>query len=117
MGKETSQNGLMKPFFIALMIMLALLAIWHWLLPALGVVLVLSASVWSVLVAAVILCSVSILLFFILTGIGLLLLAGFATIGLVFAVIFEPVLFPILIPLLIMALFIAYVRRQKNKDC
>jgi len=97
---------------IALLSILILVAAWHIFFPMLGVVVAVGAGAWSILVGTVVFLSVAVLLFFLLTGVGILILSIFSFIWVVFAITLFPFLFPLFLPLLVIVLFIAYVRRR-----
>ena len=97
---------------ITLLSILVLVVVWHIFFPMLGVVVAVGAGAWSMLVGTVVFLSVAVLLFFLLTGVGILILSIFSFIWVVFAITLFPFLFPLFLPLLVIVLFIAYIRRK-----
>jgi len=87
---------------------------WHLILPAVGATLALSTAAWGFVTASVVIACVGILLFFLLSGIWLLLIAVACSFWAVASIFAFPVLFPILIPLWITLMCIAYIRRRQN---
>jgi hypothetical protein len=100
---------------LALILMFAAVIGWHLVVALLGGAFVIGTAAWGVVVGTVFALCVAIMLLFILTGIGLLLLGIFAAIWTVVAIVLFPVLFPILAPLFIIILFIIYMRRNQTK--
>ena len=114
----TSENiekkkGPKKALVIALVLMLLLLAGWYLILPVLGVAVVLTVAVWGVVLATVILFVLGILLFYLFTGVGILIICILGLVWFIGALVFFPFLFPLLLPLLILLLVIAFVRKKK----
>ncbi len=105
---------LKKALLIALSVMLGLLVIWHLVLPMFNIAIVMSALVWGTLVATVVLLSISILLFYILSGIGIIIICILSCIWFLGTFVLFPFLFPFLLPLLILLLFIAFVRKKEE---
>lgn len=71
---------------------------------------------WGFLVTTVIGFCLSILLVFVLAGIGLVVLGSLLLAGLVLVAVMFPVLLPLLLPLFIVWAFVAGMRRGKNKS-
>jgi hypothetical protein len=74
-----------------------------------------TAAVWTIVVASVIIFSIGILLLLMLTGITVFIVSIIGFVWTVLAVILFPALFPILIPLLIILLCISYLRRKLQR--
>lgn len=110
-----------KALWIALILIAILLLSWHFILPALGIAAVATVGVvagaWGIAIAMIVLLCVGGLLFFIFTGIGIMIISILAVVGVIIAIILSPVLFPLLVPILILLLFIGFIRKRKrNKD-
>lgn len=103
--------------FLAISILLLLVIGWHFIFPLLGGVIIISSAIWIAIIASVVGFSIAILLLFIFSGIGLILLTVGAIIAAIIGIFLFPILFPILIPLLIILAVIAYnMRRKKQKE-
>jgi hypothetical protein len=74
----------------------------------------LAAEGWGVLVAIVGLFCVAILLAFVFTGMGLIVLGALVLCGLLAAWLVLPFLLPLLIPLFLVWIFVAAVRRRTS---
>lgn len=96
---------------LALIIVLAVILGWHWLF--VGAVAV-TATVWAIVIASVILFCVAILALFILTGLSILAVGFIGVIWTILGILLFPVLFPVLVPLLIILLFISYIRKNRR---
>jgi hypothetical protein len=101
---------------IALVILLLLILGGHIALALLNGAVAISLTVWGLLVASVFFFCLSILLFFILTWTGVLILGFIAAVWTVLAVVLFPILLPILLPLLVILFFISYIRRKQNSN-
>ena len=101
---------------IALFILLLLIIGGHIALTLFTGAAVIGLSVWGFLVASVFFFSLSILLLFILTWTGALVIGVIAAIWTVVAIILFPILLPILLPLLIILFFVSYIRRKQNPN-
>ena len=101
---------------IALIILLLLILGGHIALVLLNGAVAVSLTVWGLLVASVFFFCLSILLFFILTWTGVLILGFIAAVWTVLAVILFPILLPILLPLFVILFFVSYVRRKQNPN-
>ncbi len=113
--KENKNNSSRKIVLLTLLIMLLLVVAWHVLLPILGITIALTASIWGIAIATIVLICVATLLFFIFTGIGAIVLGVFVLAWSILAIVLFPLLFPILIPVLLLMLVIALLTRNKNK--
>lgn len=112
---KTYLNPMKTIILIILAAMLLSIAAWHVLLPALGISLVaLTAGVWNIAVATIVIICVATLLFFIFTGIGVLILSMFVLIWTIVAIVLFPLLFPIVLPALILMLVIGLILRKKK---
>ncbi|BBB15415.1 uncharacterized protein RVIR1_09360 [Candidatus Rickettsiella viridis] len=98
----------------ALIIMLLLILGGHIALALLGGAVTISLTIWGLLVASVFFFCVSILLFFILTWTGVLVLGFIAAVWTVFAIFLFPVLMPVLLPLFLILFFVSYIRRKQS---
>jgi hypothetical protein len=112
--KENKNSTTKTVILITLLIMLGLVAAWHFFLPMLGITLAVSAGVWGVAIASVVLICVATLLFFIFTGIGAFILGLFVFVWTVLAIVLFPLLFPVLIPILLLMLVVALIARKKK---
>lgn len=101
-----------SPIFFALLILLAAILIWHILFPLIGVSIGLTAAAWGFVVATVVILCSAILFFFLLHGLGVIILTIICAIWTIIAISLFPILFPILIPVLIILLFVGYMRRR-----
>ncbi|MES2998495.1 MAG: hypothetical protein V4700_04150 [Pseudomonadota bacterium] len=101
---------------IALIILLLLILGGHIALVLLNGAVAVSLTVWGILVASIFFFCLSILLFFILTWTGVLILGFIAAVWTVLAVILFPILLPILLPLFVILFFVSYVRRKQNPN-
>lgn len=99
---------------IALFILLLLIIGGHIALALFTGAVVVGVSVWGFLVASVFFFSLSILLVFILTWAGALIIGAIAVIWTIVAIILFPILLPVLLPLLIILFFVSYIRRKQN---
>lgn len=111
---ENQNNSVKKVVLITVLVMLALILLWHLLLPALGVGIVLSSTVLGVAIANIILICIAAMFFFFLTGTIIMIFGVLVLIWTIAAVILFPVLFPILIPVLLLAFLIGYFARGKK---
>lgn len=108
------KSSLKKALLIALVVMLVLLVGWHLILPLLGIAVVVTAAVWGVVLASVVLMALGILLFYIFSGVGVFVICVLGLIWFIGALVFFPFLFPFLVPLLILLLFIGFARRKES---
>jgi hypothetical protein len=99
----------------ALLLMFIAIISWHVFIALLGGAFVIGATAWSVVVGSVFAMCVGILLLFLFTGIGILLLGLIAAIWTIVAIALFPVLFPILAPIFIIFLVISYFCRNNEK--
>lgn len=99
---------------IALIILLLLILGGHITLALLNGAVAVSLTVWGLLVASVFFFCLSILLLFILTWTGVLILGFIAVVWTILAVILFPILLPVLLPLLLILCFVSYIRRKQN---
>lgn len=113
--KNKPNQPLKTVILIALLVMLLLIATWHILLPLLGISIVaLSASIWNIAIATIVIICVSTLLFFLLTTIGMVILGVGVLVWTVAAIALFPLLFPIVLPALLLMLVIGYFLRKKK---
>src|SRR3990167_5321378 len=107
-------NSNKNVIIILLIAMLVLVTGFHLLLPLFGIALAVSAGMWATAISSVVVLCVASLLFFVFTGIGILVTAIFAgLIGIVSIILFT-LLFPLLIPLLLLMAVIALIKKGKN---
>jgi len=110
-------NPMKMIILIALAVMLMLIVLWHLLLPILGISIVaLTAGAWNIAIATVVIICISALLFFIVTGIGMLILSAFVLIWTIAAIVLFPILFPIVLPALLLMLVIGLILKRKSND-
>jgi hypothetical protein len=75
-----------------------------------------SLTVWGLLIGFIFFFCLSVLLFFVLTWGGVLILGAIAVIWAITAIVLFPILLPIFLPLLLILLFISYVRRKQDPN-
>jgi len=107
---------MLRTLAIALIIVLLLILGGHITLALLNGAVAISLTVWGLLVASVFFFCLSILLFFILTWTGVLILGFMAIVWTVLAAILFPILLPVLLPLCLILFFVSYVRRKQNPN-
>jgi hypothetical protein len=73
-----------------------------------------ASDAWELVCTAVILFWVGILLAFVFTGVGLIVLGSLVLVGLILAVVAFPFLLPLLVPLFI--IWIVYLLQRKNRS-
>ena len=105
-----------KIILFTLLLMLILVAAWHVLLPLLDISIAITASVWGIAIATIVLICIATLLFFVFTGIGVLILGGFVFVWTILAIILFPLLFPALIPILLLMLVVAIISKKKKSE-
>ena len=106
----------MGPIAIAILLILILVIGWHLILPLLGLTIAFTATVWGIFVATVVILCIAIILFFILTGVGVFILGLIAFVWAIIAIGLFPFLFPIIAPIVIIMLLIAYmIGRRRNR--
>jgi hypothetical protein len=98
--------------FLLVVLMLGLVISWHVVVPALGAAIVVTGAVWGVMIASVVLTVIASFLFFILTGIGAVILGVFMLLGAFVVLALFPVLFPLIIPLVLLLFGLAYFLRK-----
>lgn len=116
MSNVQKSSGIGRAFLFAVIAIVVLIALWHLLFPALGIAMVMTAGAWGVIVSTIVLLCLGALALFILPGIVILLVAFFAFIWVLVAIILFPFVFPLVVPLLILLWFVAYVRRRSRKN-
>lgn len=99
---------------IALLVLLLLIIGGHITLALFTGAAVVGFGVWGLLVASVFFFSLSILLLFILTWAGAVIIGVIAVIWTIVAIILFPILLPVLLPLLIILFFVSYIRRKQT---
>ena len=105
---------MLRIVIFALIVMFAAVISWHLFMALVGGAFIIGTAAWGVVVGAVFALCICILLLFMVTGIGILLLGLFAAIWTIVAIVLFPVLFPILLPLFIIFLVISYLCRKKE---
>ena len=102
---------------IAIVMIFAFIGLWHVVLvPMFGITLVLSAAAWSLGVYMIIGLVLVTLLFFVLPLMGIFIVAGLVTVGVIMSIVLFPILFPLLVPVLIICLFMGHCRRRRYKE-
>ncbi len=102
------------PFLLLIALILLIAIGGHFLLPVLGAAVIASSALWGILLATVIIFSVGVLLFFVFSGIGVLIICIIAFILTILGLIFFPIMFPLLIPLFIVFIVIGAMRRRQE---
>ena len=105
---------MLRIVIFALLLMFVAIISWHVFIALLGGAFVIGATAWGVVVGTVFAMCIGILLLFLVTGIGILLLGLIAAVWTVVAIALFPVLFPILAPIFIIFLVISYFCRKKE---
>lgn len=111
--KKNKSHPLKTTILITLLAMLILVVAGHIILPLFGITIAITAGVWSVAIATVVLLCVATLLFFVFTGIGIFVLGIFAFVWTIGAIVLFPLLFPILVPVLLLMLMIGLIARKR----
>ena len=104
----------LKIVIATLFVMMAIVVGFHILLPLLGITIAISATMWGFAISAIIIVSIAILLFFMLTGVALFLIAFFAAIFVLAAIILFPLLIPLLAPLLLLMCAIGVLIKKRR---
>lgn len=112
--KKNKKLGAKKVILFTLLLMLVLVAAWHLLLPLMGISMAITASVWGIAIATVVMLCIATLLFFVFTGIGIFILGIFVFVWTILAIALFPLLFPVLIPVLLLMLVVAIISRNKR---
>ena len=100
---------------LAVLVVLILVVGWHLLFPFLGASIALGAAAWGFVVATITVLCIAILLFFMLTGVGIFIVGSLVVAWTVLTIFLFPILFPLLVPLLVILLFIAFLSRRKRQ--
>lgn len=107
---------MMRALGITILVIFGILLGWFFFFPMLGGIIALTAQAWAILITSVIVFCVAVMLVFVITSSGLLILGIGAFVWTLLAIALFPIIFPVLAPLFIILLFLAYiVRRQKRK--
>ena len=106
---KTQPKPAKKIILISLCVMLGLLIAWHLLFPLLGLSVEITTNMLGIAIATILLICIATLLFYILTGIAVLMLGLGVFIWTILAIIFFPLLFPILIPILLLMFVIGLI--------
>ena len=99
---------------MAIVIILAVVIGWHFLLPVLGLTLAITAGAWAVIVTTVAVFCIAVILFFIFGGAGMVVVGFVAVLWALLAIILFPVFFPIIVPLMIILFVIGLLRRKRQ---
>lgn len=113
---ENQQKSRRRPvvgILLAILIILLLVVGWHLIFPALGLTLAVGAGIGAVIIGTITALCIIIVLFFILTGVWIVILGLAGLIGGIVVIAIFPVLFPILVPLIIIMLLIALLVRRR----
>lgn len=102
--------------FALLVIILAIVIGWHVIFAILGGAIVIGAAVWGIAIVSIVVFCFAVLLLFLFTGIGTLIIGSILVVWTLIAILLSPILLPILLPLLIVFGFICYTRRKKRID-
>lgn len=117
MSDNNKQNQSLKNVVIILLSAMLIMVIgFYCLMPLLGITIAISASAWIIAVSAVVILAIASLLFFIFTGIGVLITAIVACFFGIIAIILVPLLFPIIVPVLLLMAVIMLVMRKKKSQ-
>lgn len=111
-NKKNEKSSLKKVVLIALFMMLFLLVAWHLLFPLLGISIVISESLLGIAIASIVLMCIATLLFFIFTGIGIIILWVGMFIWTLLAIALFPLLFPVLVPILLLMFVVGWAVRK-----
>lgn len=106
----------MKIIGYLLVLLLAAMLLAHIFFPFLIGAVVITSTLWGFIIASIFIFSMTLILLFLFSGVGLFLLALFTSIWVVIAVALFPLLFPVLLPLLMVVLFISWVRKKANSQ-
>ena len=110
-----NQHSTLKIVVLTTLItMLVLVLGFHILLPLLGISVIISANMWGVAITTVVIMCIASLLFFVFTGVAMILIGVCAGLFVILAVTIFPLLFPLLAPLLLLMIAIAFLIRRKK---
>lgn len=113
--KENKKNSTKTIILAALLTMIVLIVAWHFIIPIIGVSFMASAALVEIAIAIIVLLCITTLLFFVFTGIGIIILSTIVFMMALAASLLFPLLFPIIIPVLLVMLVIGkIVRRNKS---
>jgi hypothetical protein len=104
----------MKIVIATLLVILAIVVGFHILLPLLGITIAISAAMWGFAISAIVVISVAILLFFLMTGLALFFIALLAAIFVLVGIIVFPLLIPVLAPLLLLMVAVAVMIKKRR---
>lgn len=102
------------PYFLMGLLIIVLAIGGHFLFPLVGAAVAISAGLWAVIITSVALFGIAIILLFVFSGIGIVIVGILSFVLAITAIVLFPVLFPILLPLLILLAFVGYMRRKQN---
>lgn len=105
---------MLKAFIIALLAILGLVAMSHFVWPVVAGSIAVGTGVWTFLVGSIIAFCAFIMAMFVIAGVGVYIMAIFATVWFVVAVAMLPIFLPILLPLLVIVFFLTFVRRRSR---
>lgn len=113
---KKAKNGTFKTIILTvLVIMLISLIAWHVMLPLLGITIAITSGIWGIAVGMIALICAASLLFFIFTGVGILIFGLFVAICGILSIFLFPFLFPILLPALLLMFVIGYIAGKKKE--
>lgn len=105
---------MIKALLLTMFLIFVLLLGWNFFFPLLGGVILITAVVWSLVIASITVFCLAILLVFLFSGLGATILGAILAIWTVIAILLFPVLFPILLPLFLVFMFVSYVLRKRR---
>lgn len=111
---ERSPRRSKAPILIAILLIVILVVGWHIFAPMLGLTVAFTGAAGGMVIATIGVLCVSIVLFFILSGIGMLILGLIAVVWTLVAIVLFPILFPLLVPIVILLLLIGFLFGRKK---
>lgn len=110
---KKNKSGKTKMIILTtLLVMIGLIVAWHIIFPLLGMSIAITADMLAIAVAAIVMICVTSLLFFVFTGIGIIILGVFVFMFALLSAILFPLLFPIIVPMLLVMLVIWLLVRK-----
>ncbi len=107
-------TALKRVLIVAIFLIVIAVAGFYIMFPFLGIVVAMTATMWTIVVATILFFCIAVLLFFIIPGMIVFLISIAAFIWTVFAIAVFPLLFPIILPVFIILLVIAFIRRRRK---
>ena len=117
-NRNPQQASILRSVLLTLVLLMLFCVGWHYLalMPIFaGMAAMMTGGVWAILIGSVVAYCVIMLLAFVLSGIGLMLITIFGLIIALLALVLAPFAFPILVPLAIVLAFIVIHRRRQHK--